>query len=69
MGFCDFRISIQSLIKKNCGNSRTSDDIEMELRPVTKRDKRNKTRSKRFDDDFMSKKVQPNCHFSDFWPM
>ena len=55
--------------KKICCNSRTSDEIEMELRPVTKRDKRNKTRSKRFDDDFMSKKVQPNCHFSDFWPM
>ena len=55
-GFCDFRISVQSLIKENCYNSRTSDDIEMKLRPVTKRDNRNKTRSKRFDNDFMSKK-------------
>ena len=39
----DFRISSQSLIKENCHNSRTSDDIDMKLGTVTKLDKRNKT--------------------------
>ena len=48
----DFRISDQSLIKRNCYNSRTSDDIDMKLGPVTKLDKRNKMTSKEFDDDF-----------------
>ena len=50
----DFRISGQSLIKENCHNSRTSDDFDMKLGPVTKLDKRNKTRSKKFDEDVMS---------------
>ena len=54
----DFQISGQSPIKKNCYNFRTSDDIVMKLRPVTKLDKRNKTTSKKFDDDVMSE----NCH-------
>ena len=45
-GISDFRISGQSLIKENCDNSRTSDDIDMKLRPVTKLDRRNKTTSK-----------------------
>ena len=42
----NFRISGQSLIKENCLNSRTSDDIVMKLRLVTKLDKRNKKPSK-----------------------
>ena len=46
-GISDFRISGQSLIKENCHNSRTSDDIDMKLGPVTKLDKRNKTTSKK----------------------
>ena len=50
----DFQISGQSLIKENCHNSRTSDDIDMKLGPVTKLDKRNKITSKKFDDDVMS---------------
>ena len=29
-------------MKRNCHNSRTSDDIDMKLGPVTKPDKRNK---------------------------
>ena len=45
-GIYDFRISVQSLIKENCHNSRTSDDTDMKLGPVTKPDKRNKTTSK-----------------------
>ena len=53
-GISDFRISGQSLIKENCHNSRTSDDIDMKLGPVTKLDKRNKITSKKFDDDVIS---------------
>ena len=57
VGISDSQISGQSLIKENCNNSRTSDDINMKLGPVTKRDKRNKTTSKKFDNDAMSE----NC--------
>ena len=52
-----FLISSQSLIKENCHNSKTSRDIDMKLGPVTKLDKRNRTRSKKIDDDVMSE----NC--------
>ena len=58
-GISDFRISGQSLIKENCYNSRTSDDIDMKLATVTRLDKRNKT---------TSKTLWRYCHFSDFWP-
>ena len=37
----DFQISGQSLIKENCHNSRTSDDIDKKLGPVTKVDQEN----------------------------
>ena len=53
-------------INENCYNSRSSNDIDMKFRPVTKLDKRNKTTSKRFDDGVVS----ANCdvflifHFS-----
>ena len=46
-GISDFRISGQSLIKENCHNSRTSDNIDMKLGPVIKLDKRNRTTSKK----------------------
>ena len=39
-GISDFWISGQSLIKENCQNARTSDDIDMKLGPVTKLNKR-----------------------------
>ena len=45
-GISGFRISGQSLIKENPRNSRTSNDIDMKLRSVTKLVKRNKTTSK-----------------------
>ena len=48
-----FPISGQFLIKENCHNSRTSDDVDMKLGPVTKLGKRNKTTSKKFDVDVM----------------
>ena len=56
-GFSNFRISIESLIKRNCHNSRTSDDIDMKLGSVTKLDKRKETKSKKIDDDFSCQKV------------
>ena len=46
LGISNFRISGQSLIKCNCHNSRTNDDIDRKLGPVTKPDKENKTTSK-----------------------
>ena len=46
-GISDFGISGQSLIKENCHNSITNDDIDMKLGPVTKLEKRNKTASKK----------------------
>ena len=42
---------VKSLIKENCHNSRTSDDIDMKLGPVTKPYKRNKKTSKNFESD------------------
>ena len=47
-GISDFRVSAQPFVKVNCHNSRTSDDIDMKLRPVFKLDKGNKTTSKNF---------------------
>ena len=52
-GISNFQISGQSLIKENYHNSRNNDDIEMKLGPVTRIDKRNKTTSKKIDDDVM----------------
>ena len=47
-GISDFRITGRSLMKENCYNSRTSDDIDLKLGPVTKLDKINKTTCKKF---------------------
>ena len=41
-------------MEENCHNSRTSDDIDMKLGPVTKIDNTNKTTSKKVDVDAMS---------------
>ena len=48
-------------IVQNENNSRTSDDIDVKLGPVTKLDKRNKTTSK--DDDAMSENYDVNAIF------
>ena len=53
-GTSDFRISGESLIRENCHNSRTSNDVDMKLEPINKLDKRNNTTSNKFDDDVMS---------------
>ena len=56
----------QSLLKKICHDSRTSNDIDMKLGPITKLYKRNMEASKKFEDDIMSK----NCDvLSFFWFM
>ena len=62
-GISDFRISGQSLIKENCHNSRTSDDIDMKLGTVTKLDKRNKTTSKKSTFTSCRKIVTPLSFF------
>ena len=46
-GISDFRISGQSFIKENCHNSRTSDDIDMTLGPITELNKKNEVTSKK----------------------
>ena len=53
-GTSDFQISVQSIIKKNFHNFRISNDIDMRLEPVTKLDRRNKTTSKKSDNNIMS---------------
>ena len=55
VGISNFRISGQSVIKENCHNSGTGGDIDMKLGLVTKLDKTNKTVSKKFDVDVVSK--------------
>ena len=52
-GNSDFWISVQSLIKENFRNCRTSNNIDMKLGPATKLDKRNKTTSKKSDNSVM----------------
>ena len=51
----DFRISGQSFINENCHNSRTSNNMDMKLGPLTKLDqkKNNTATSKKIDDDIM----------------
>ena len=41
-GITDFQTSGQTFVKKNCHNSRGSDDFDMKLGPVVKTDTRNK---------------------------
>ena len=50
----DFQISGQSRVKVKCHKSRTSDDIDMKLGPVTELAKRDKSTSKKIYDDVMS---------------
>ena len=67
-GISDFQISGQSVIKENCHNSRTSDDVDMELGSETKLDKRNKTTSKKLTLT-SCRKIVTSLSFSDFWPI
>ena len=61
----DFRISGQSLIKRNCHNFRTNDDIDMKLGPVTKPYKTTKKTPKKIGDDVMSN----NCDVLAIFPI
>ena len=64
-GVFDFQISGQSLTKQNCPNSRTSDDIDMKLGPVTILDKKNKAMSKKFDNGI----ILENCDVTVIFPI
>ena len=64
-GISNFWIFGQSCVKENCHNSRNSDNIDIKPGPVTKLDKRNKTTSKKFDDDVMSE----NCEVIVIFPI
>ena len=63
-GISNFRISGQSFINKNCHNSRTSHDIDMKLGPIIKRDKRNTSTLKKFDDYTVSTNCDVIVFFS-----
>ena len=65
--FPSFWISGQFLLKENCHNSRTSDNIDMKLGPVTEIDKRNKTTFKNIGDDFDPNKILSIITFSHFF--
>ena len=53
------------MMKENCHNSRTSNDIDMELGPVTKIDKRNTVILKKFDNDL----ILANCDVIVIFPI
>ena len=55
----------QFLIKRNCHNFRSSDDIDIKLEPATKLDKRNKKPSKTFDHHIMPE----NCDAIAIFPI
>ena len=60
-------ISVQSIIKETCHNSRTNNDTDTKFGPVTNLDKIKETPSKNFEDNAMSE----NCDaivFSKLWP-
>ena len=59
-GIADFRISCKSLMKESSRNSRIINYVDMKLGPVAKLENRNKTTSKKIDDDVIS----ANC---DVW--
>ena len=59
-----FQISGQFLIKENCHNSRTSNDIDMKLGPVTKHDKANTATLKKLDNDVISENCEVIVIFS-----
>ena len=60
-GYFLFPASGQSLIKENCHNSRTSNDIDIKLGPVSEFDKRTQQRQKKKK----KKELCGNCHFFD----
>ena len=65
MGYFDFRVSDQSLIKENCHNSRASNDADMKLGPVTNLTRKKWQRQKKKDDDIIS----ANCDATVIFPI
>ena len=55
---------VKSLINKYCHDSRTSNVIDMKLRPVTKEPRQNQ---KKIDDDVVTTKYDVINTFSDLW--
>ena len=55
LGYFRFLDSWSIHYKKNCHNSRTNDNIEMKLGPVTKPDKKNKATLKKIEDNVISR--------------
>ena len=53
----NLQISSQPIIEENCHNSRTSNDIDVKLGPVTKLEKKNTAISKKYDDGVISEFV------------
>ena len=53
-GISNFWISVQSYIKETNYNSRTNNNIDMKVGPVTKLDKRNTETAKKIDDNYIS---------------
>ena len=67
-GISDFRIPGQTLIKVNCHNSRTTDDIEMKLERV-KRNKRNRNNVQKIWRSCCVKKLWRHCYSFNLWPI
>ena len=67
-GIIDFRISGQSLMNENCRNSRTSNDTDMKLGPVTKLYKRNTTTSKNLTVTSFQQ-IVTSLFFLHLWPI
>ena len=55
-------------MNENCHNSRTTDDANMELGPVSKLDKRNSI-TKKISDGVMLAGFDVIITFSDLWPI
>ena len=60
---------VKSFINKNCPNSKTSNNIDMKLGPVTKLGEKNTTTSKKFDDDVVLASDDVIVTFSNLWPI
>ena len=56
---------VKLFTNKSCHKSRTSDDIDVKLRPVTKLDKGNTTTLKEFDSNTVSTNYHTSVIFSD----
>ena len=58
---------VNPLKTKNCYNSKTSHEINMELGPVPKLDRKNTKTSDKFDDDVISGSCDVIVFFPDLW--